>query len=236
MSVSIEDRSFRRIDGLSRVLRTLLAVGIVADVIYILVTFIEIQTLERYRSGDASLQEATNAIDRSGDLGIVLTGIYLTTVVIWLIWQHRAQANLHARGLSRLTFSPGWAVGWWLIPVANLWKPFQTTRELWKASGGGEWWRTATWPVIGWWWAGYVVFNIVDNLTIRFWGSSSATLNTFVVGDWLSIAGDLGSIVTAILAMSIVRAVTERQAALETIDAVPSQVPARPDQPDNLNP
>jgi hypothetical protein len=68
--------------------------------------------------------------------------------------------------VERLRFTPGWAVGWWFVPFANLVKPFQTVRELWKASdpGAPDWWGSETLPVIGWWWGGYVVFNILDGI------------------------------------------------------------------------
>jgi hypothetical protein len=225
-------RPFKRVEGVGRALRVLLAVGILLDVVNIVVTFVEVQILERFRRGEASLQEASDAIDRSGYVGLVVFGAYVTTVVVWLVWQHRAQSNLHSLAIPKLRFSPGWAVGWWLIPVANLWKPFQTVRELWKASSGDEaWWRSATWPVIGWWWAGYVIFNILDNVTVRVWGSSSATVDSYVVGDRLSIAGDLGSILTAVLAIAIVRAVTERQAGLVKTVGDRTSVPDRPDLP-----
>jgi Domain of unknown function (DUF4328) len=232
MSAKVAGRSFRRSDGLGRVLRALLAVGIIVDVVSILVTFLEVQTLERLRRGEASPQEAVDAIDRSGVVGIVVGAVYLGTIVIWLVWQHRGQANLHALAIPRLTYSPGWAVGWWLIPVANLWKPFQTVRELWKASGGGEaWWRIATWPVIGWWWACWIIFNLLYNATTRFWSSDSASLERLIAGDGFSIAGDLVSIVGAILAVSIVRSVTERQAGIVQLVADRIPVPARPDLP-----
>ena len=59
----------------------------------------------------------------------------VVTGIVWLVWQHRSQSNLRRQGCG-LAFTPGWAVGWWLIPMANLWKPFQATRELHKASAG----------------------------------------------------------------------------------------------------
>src|SRR5205809_7873998 len=61
---------------------------------------------------------------------------FLATVVVRSIWQHRAQANARALTHDGTEFTPGWAVGWWFIPIANLFKPFQTVRELWKASEG----------------------------------------------------------------------------------------------------
>ena len=230
MSAVASGRSFKRIDDLSRVLRALLAVGIVADAINVVVTFLEIQTLERFKSGLASSQGVNDAFDRSRVVGIVAFVVFLSTVVIWLVWQHRGQSNLHALAIPRLTFTPAWAVGWWLIPIANLWKPFQTVRELWRASDGDEaWWTSPTWPVIGWWWACWVVFNILYNTTIRFYGSDSAVVSSYLIGDRLSIAGDLVSIVAAILAISIVRSVTDRQTRLVQVAADRTVIPARPD-------
>jgi hypothetical protein len=230
VSVVAEGRSFRRIDGLSRVLRALLGVGIVVDVVNIVVTFLETQTLERFRNGLTDLHEVNDAFDRSRVVGIVVAICYLSTIVVWLVWQHRGQSNLHALAIPRLTFSPGWAVGWWLIPIANLWKPFQTVRELWKASDGDEaWWRLTTWSAIGWWWACWVAFNILYNTTIRFYGSETATVNSYIIGDWTSISGDLVSIVAAVLAISIVRSVTDRQARLVDVIADRTVIPARPD-------
>ena len=52
------------------------------------------------------------------------------TVVVWLVWQHHATANLWSRGLPGLRFTPGWVVGWWFVPFANLVLPYLAMREL----------------------------------------------------------------------------------------------------------
>ena len=60
-------------------------------------------------------------------------------VASWIavgMWIHRAHTNIHAAQLGGLEFTPGWAVGWFFIPIASLWKPFQAMRELWNASVG----------------------------------------------------------------------------------------------------
>jgi uncharacterized protein DUF4328 len=98
-------------------------------------------------------------------VGLVVLGV---TGIVWLVWQHRSQANLHAAQVGALKYTPGWAVGWWLIPFANFVKPFQTVRELWKASGGDLRWRLDTWPLIGWWWAGWIVMAILERVAARF--------------------------------------------------------------------
>ncbi len=54
----------------------------------------------------------------------------LATIVLFLIWIYRAFGNLSVLKARNLEFSPGWAVGWWFIPFANLVKPFQVVGEL----------------------------------------------------------------------------------------------------------
>jgi heme/copper-type cytochrome/quinol oxidase subunit 2 len=48
----------------------------------------------------------------------------IATIVFFLIWEYRAYKNLSALNAQNLEHSPGWAVGWWFIPFANLVKPF----------------------------------------------------------------------------------------------------------------
>jgi hypothetical protein len=59
------------------------------------------------------------------------------TAILLLIWIHRAFANLLASGIKGLSYSPGWAVGWWFIPIANFYKPYSAMCELWEESKSG---------------------------------------------------------------------------------------------------
>jgi hypothetical protein len=233
VSAAAGRRSLRPLEGLGRVLEIVLWIGIVGDLANILVTFLEMQVLERYRRGEAiSDAEIGRALDRSGFVGLVILVVFLVSGVLWLVWQHRGHANLYAAGVDRLRITPGWAVGWWFVPFANLVKPFQSVRELWKASDGSpQWWETKTWPVIGWWWAGYLVFNVLDGVASAYFADESVTVDSLITGDKISIAGDLGSIATAILAIWIVRSVTRRQADLEARPESNGFIPPRPDLP-----
>lgn len=54
--------------------------------------------------------------------------------VLFLIWTHNAALNVRAFGQEGLAFTPGWCVGWWFVPVASMWKPYQALKEIWRAS------------------------------------------------------------------------------------------------------
>lgn len=91
----------------------------------------------------------------------------LAIPVFVLTWIHRANHNARALGASGLAFTPGWAVGWYFVPIAFLWKPFQAMREIWRASSApGEWRRRPGSPLLGWWWALWILtFLGLDTLT-----------------------------------------------------------------------
>ena len=55
---------------------------------------------------------------------------FLASGVITLIWIHRAHSNLPALGNISLQHTPGWCVGYWLIPFVCLVRPYQATCEL----------------------------------------------------------------------------------------------------------
>jgi Domain of unknown function (DUF4328) len=47
--------------------------------------------------------------------------------VTFLRWIFRASKNLHVLSSEPMAFTPGWAVGWFFIPFANLYKPTRRT-------------------------------------------------------------------------------------------------------------
>lgn len=116
------------------------------------------------------------------NVGLGLTGIaaifkiplFILTVIFFLIWEHRAFSNLSALKAQHLEFTPGWAVGWWFIPFANLVKPFQAMRELWNESDPdfdpdlGFLSSSSSAPTImGFWWAFWIIGNVTDNIASR---------------------------------------------------------------------
>ena len=66
--------------------------------------------------------------------GSIYTLTYVLSAIVFLIWLNRAHKNLQFLKPDLLEFTSGWAVGWWFIPFATLWKPFQVVREVWAES------------------------------------------------------------------------------------------------------
>ncbi|WP_114953664.1 DUF4328 domain-containing protein [Sphingosinicella terrae] len=93
--------------------------------------------------------------------------VTIAAIVFVAIWIYRVSANAHAIS-EEMTISPGWAVGWYFIPIANLFKPFQAMKETWLASHfRGNWHGEPAPALLGWWWALWVSTSLLSNISMR---------------------------------------------------------------------
>jgi len=102
--------------------------------------------------------------------GIVQVISLLASYVLVSLWTYRAMKNLHIVGEPHAEMKPGWAVGWYFIPFANLVKPFQGMTEIWRGSHhqAGEPEKVASF--VGWWWALWLISNVLSNIAVRLGG------------------------------------------------------------------
>lgn len=155
----------------------------------------------------------------SGLVALVLLPAFIYSVVTFLMWLFRVFTNLPSIGSNQMDFSPGWAVGWWFIPFANLVKPFQAVRTAWAESdpdvevGGGflSSVQSSAPTFVGVWWAFWIIGNIVSNLTSRL--EVAAKPGEEAILGYASIFESLIWIVATILAIKVVLAITDRQEA-----------------------
>lgn len=135
-------------------------------------------------AGTALDMAAAEANDRRQlIISYAVMGSLVINLIALLVWIYAAQKNLPALWPSKeLEFSPGWSVGWFFIPIANLFKPFQAVRQLWNEShpdllviGTGTLPIAPPATLVGWWWglrimsaiAGRVLMRVGDNSTIE---------------------------------------------------------------------
>jgi len=84
--------------------------------------------------------------------------------VLFLAWVYLASRNLPALGATGLRYRPGWSVGWFFVPFANLFMPYLVMKELWQASSGGfgtDWRSKRIPPVPAAWWAVQVLCGML---------------------------------------------------------------------------
>jgi hypothetical protein len=159
-------RTFQSGDWIARVIVALLGLSSLLALVMIAFRLGEQGLVARIANLEfVSEEEVTRSDARVAAVAVVQLLTLVVTGIVWLVWQHRGQANLVAARVIGLRFTPGWAVGWWFVPFANLVKPFQAMRELWKASGGEEnWGHARTWSLIGWWWAAWLTAGVLGRI------------------------------------------------------------------------
>jgi len=227
-------RPYRSTANLGRALRILLACDAAVALINVIGGIAAIGRIHAMTSfGSDVLLSGTVPQPLPTGLSLLLSFVAIATGIVWLVWQHRAQSNLFAMRAPDLDFTPGWAVGWWFVPVANFFMPFKTMRELSRGSGDNRntvltgWW--ASWigrfsllliaAVVG---VGGLVRSPVTNRIVGYRVSSTIMVREIIV------VGYALSAVAAMLALHVVRGIDEAQAARIEQGVL---VPPRPDRP-----
>jgi formylglycine-generating enzyme required for sulfatase activity len=141
-------------------------------------------------------------------LGALLSVSAVILAILFLPWIYRCYARLHSSGIA-LPWSPAYAAGCWLIPIVNLYRPYQIMADLWRATPM----TGAARPVlIGVWWgtllasfAAFLVTRLLEILGLGF--QDASVISLLVTGTQLSaLALALGSVIVRRLEAGLRRA------------------------------
>jgi hypothetical protein len=147
----------------------------------------------------------------------ILVGIL--EFILFLLWYYRNHRNLGALGASELRFTPGWAVVWWFIPILNLWKPYQVTVEVMKASDpaigrtDSETRKTMRRPpyVLAWWLFNFMAVGVIILAYII--ASPEAEVATRAPEmSWFVVVQVIITVIGSWLTIKVVREIDMRQA------------------------
>lgn len=145
-----------------------------------------------------------------GGVALMSLGVYIATIVFFLMWIYRTNENLPAFGTPS-GYSSGWAVGSWFIPFASLIIPYRATKEIWNKSvpNTGTMFSDlsppAYFPI---WWTFWVLSNLVSNVYMRLsWDEKLSPEVDAMLGALTSIL----SIVAALFAVKVVAEIDKQQ-------------------------
>ncbi|HST36347.1 MAG TPA: DUF4328 domain-containing protein [Allosphingosinicella sp.] len=136
--------------------------------------------------------------------------VSLATAITFFVWLYRANANVRALGAEDMMGSPGLGVGWFFIPLANLFMPYMTVRDVWRASGRPRDWQGESAPVtILLWWICWVAGNVLATVSFRIELEHGFKMTPEAL--WLGLLCDLLWIPASLLLASIIGGAQERQ-------------------------
>lgn len=102
---------------------------------------------------------------------VVRLALLAATGALFLTWLHQARVNVRSLGMRRLRFAREWTWAGFLVPLLNLFRPYQVVREIWQASHPSNLdafrWREVQLPrlLTLWWsamlaWAGLTLLGV----------------------------------------------------------------------------
>jgi Domain of unknown function (DUF4328) len=193
--------TFRELGGLARAARTLLLV----------------QAGIALTAAACALSYGPGFDDANGSplyllVALVQMLVYVVTGIVVLRWIYLANVNVHALG-AQAVGGPAMAVAWYFIPIACLFMPYQSMREIWKASRQPRDWEIVAAPAtIGWWWFFWIAGSIAAIAAFRL-AAQEAPEGAVRAGEMLTTASDLLTIPASLLLATIIAAITTMQKA-----------------------
>jgi len=189
----------------AKIVKALLIVGFAVTVVLLIGELGELSGDIRMDNPDPSPMEQLYLVTL-----LVNTLVALTTIVFFAMWIYRAAANIVAADIPGFDFTPGWAVGWYFVPFANLVQPFLAMRQIWNAShaGGSDLDRGD--PILTLWWTTWLTSNIAANISMQIaWRSTSPEM--YQASLYLGIVSSVLSLVLFVVGMRLVERITEAQ-------------------------
>jgi len=142
-------------------------------------------------------------------IGIISTITFIISAVTFILWFRRAYYNLHLI-VNGLTFTDGWAVGSWFVPIINLYRPFQIMKELYQETkellirNKIPTVKSFTTSSLGTWWGLWIISNIVVYGISRYsWRAETID----ELGGWtlISMVVNVISILGAIITIKVIK-------------------------------
>jgi hypothetical protein len=205
---------WRRQGGLATALTVLFAI-----VVAVLLVRAAALGTRLYALGDTeSLEFASRA--RGADSFVSTTDVVAVLVILaiipcFIVWNWRAAKNQEALGRRPERLGPGFAIGGWFMPLANLVIPVLVIQDLWRGADariarGDPRWRIAdrSWLVGAWW-----GLSLVTSLTFAGAPADQRDFDAAVVRgqNLVALISMLCGATAAVLAVLVIRRLNARQ-------------------------
>ncbi|MER5613684.1 DUF4328 domain-containing protein [Streptomyces sp. NPDC002215] len=224
-------------EGLAKAVVVLLAVVAAADLLAVAAGLNSRRVIAAGLENDFATYdeaEATLADNLYGSAGVLQSLVSLATAVVFIIWFRRVRLNAEVFDPSTQPMRPGWAVGAWFVPIANLVLPRRIAGGIWTASAqtntDGSW-RTVPATVMNLWW-GFWIVSLVGSqyASRRYWAAEQP--QEILDSAALLMASDAFDIVAAVFAILFVRKLTRMQGERAALGVYPLGVPGMPGRAD----
>ena len=139
--------------------------------------------------------------------------LMLAAFILNSIWIYTSAKTIQVHSSEKLKSSPGWSVGWFFIPIAQLWKPYQALKSISdisvKLAGNTE--DAIPRFIFPVWWIFYLLTIFVDRLYLKTFAASAGSIENLMFTMKVSLVSSVIFIITTILFNQIMRDIHFKQ-------------------------
>jgi heme/copper-type cytochrome/quinol oxidase subunit 2 len=188
---------------------------LVFNVVTIISDIMQLNLIKDLVDGKADA-EAAGANDlRVTVLAVASFVVLICSIVFFILWFRRAYNNLSLTNKVYLDHSEGWAAGAWFVPFLNLVRPYQIMVEIWnktqEATSNLLSYKPGT--LVGWWWAIYILSNVINNITTRIINDNSS-IDGLTYSTYAQIITNGIEVISIVVTMVMVKKAAELEAKL----------------------
>ncbi|WP_436995683.1 DUF4328 domain-containing protein [Streptomyces sp. enrichment culture] len=196
-------KPLRSIVGLSYGVTGLLVLVALLDVLAVYAALNSYTVIGDLYTADDERYDALTATANQADMLMYFSASFslmalIATGIVFIVWFHRARTNAEVFGPDEQRRTPGWAIGSWFIPIANLWIPRKIAGDIWDAS---ELDKRAPRTVLNAWWTLWIVASLAGRSAERLWERAEEydAIRRAALGLAASSVLDLAAAVAAVL-------------------------------------
>ncbi len=212
----LEQQGFKNPANLTKWARWFLYAQVIIALIAMISSIREYQLLEDFKNGIYTSLELAIAAGEANDarqsiVGIIQGIIYIISGILILTWIYRANYNARHLGARDMAFTPGWSIGWYFIPIAHLWKPYQAMKEIWKTSSNPQSWSSqSVSSLLPWWWFLWIVDGMFASISFRL-VLQAEEINELMVANVVTQLSVVIGIPLSLIVIAIINRVHEMQ-------------------------
>jgi hypothetical protein len=162
-------------------------------------------------------------------MGSVQIAISVANFILWFVWIFKSNKLAQAFGASGMKYSPGWSIGWYFVPILNLFHPYLAMKELYLASLSPKQFdvnrdvteQPESLNFVGMWWLFWIVDSGISKFAFRY-SIKAEAIDELVFSTKLIMCSELSSVaiaVASLLLLKHMRAAQENSAAMAASDA-----------------
>ena len=211
-----EAATSRDTSRLTRWVVRLLYVQIFVGAMSLVSGIFEFQLLQDFHSGlyvsrDQMMADAEANDVRQGFVATLSAIVFVVGGIAILRWIYFANANAARLSGRQMQYSPAGSVGWYFVPIVNLWKPFQAMKEIWQASAACGHDLLAKAPsYLNAWWFLWLFNGALGNLAMRL-SLETKTMDDLLFASVVNMASDVVAIPLSMVFMTVVKEIAQLQ-------------------------